>query len=602
MTFPGIGRAVQVGGSLGGGDFTNRTTDWSTYDGTEDTAWQQWQDESSTSIDSTHDVTASKGSSLSHSKTRAFLAINKGTTQYLGYVKLDKADADSCQIVLNGGYAMGDINIAGKIASTVVTTGIEDNGCLVAFQESLDTITDGGKITDLNPFSDGSTDAIQTDQAFKQWSYVVKAPLGHHYSSYNGNFWPEASDSYEDKLATPANAHTHYIFFAQSMKGEYQTISMSRLPIMAVWRADDINDLVTSPSSALELFTDINQAYSGSGSYQDQFTKDEWVPGRTSNFQTRQQISYTDEGGTINRYYNDRYGAHFDFVIDSPGTPQFNTDVMPFRRYTLMSDVSRRGGVITQADPANDIKQHTLWFIEDAGAGAKGVATDQYPYFDFRWWNNAGWEGSNNTAANYGINLLLNKPDDINRTVEQNNKLQMIKIQDSIIALYGDVTGATDQMGVPYIYGMTGNPNPLVSSTYNQPGKSDKTLVEDRLDWYNTSTNLKTTDTGISDIAVTVSDTNSSDSTNTAYEPDSIKMSALTGDYFAVVWRKSTTAYISVFEVNHQTSDQPTFTRHADSVNLGTVPEGNISITPMGDGVALLTCGNYYRIIKTDTI
>ena len=90
MTFPGAGRAIQTGGSLGGGDETNRTLDWSTYDATEDSAWQQWQDESSTLLDSTHDVTASKGSSLSHSKTRSFLAINKGTTQYLGYVKFDK--------------------------------------------------------------------------------------------------------------------------------------------------------------------------------------------------------------------------------------------------------------------------------------------------------------------------------------------------------------------------------------------------------------------------------------------------------------------------------------------------------------------------------
>ena len=423
MTFPGAGRAVWIGGSTGGEvDATNRTTAWSTYDGTEDTAWQQWQDESSTSIDATHDVTASKGSSLSHSKTRAFLAINKGTTQYLGYVKLDKADADSCQIVLNGGYAMGDINIAGKIASTVVTTGIEDNGCLVAFQELFDSVTDGGKITDLNPFSDGSTDAIQTDQAFKQWSYVVKAPLGHHYTSYNGNFWTNASDAGGGNLAVPANAHTHYIFFAQSMKGEYQTETMNRLPIMAVWRADDINDLVTSPSSALELFTDINQAYSG-GDYLDQFTKDEWVPGRTSTFQFRQELTYNSQN-----YYNDRYGAHFDFIIDKPGTPTFNTDYMPFRRYTLMSDVSRRGSVIDQADPANDVKQHTLWFIEDAGAGAKGVATDQFPYYDFSWTNNAGWGPSTNTEANYGQNLLLNKPDDINRTGEQNNKLQMIKI------------------------------------------------------------------------------------------------------------------------------------------------------------------------------
>lgn len=596
MTFPGVGRAVQTGGSLGGGDNTNRTNNWSTYDATEDSAWQQWQDESSTLLDSTHDVTASKGSSLSHTKTRSFLAINKGTTQYLGYVKFDKADADSLQIVLNGGYAMGDINIAGKIQTTVVTTGIEDNGCLVAFQESLDSVTDGGKISDLNHFSDGSTDAIQTDQAFKQWSYVVRAPLGHHYSSYQGNNWPNASNAGGGKLAVPANAHTHYIFFAQSMRASHQ-LTYNRVPLMNVWRADDINALISSPSSALELFTDTND--SNSGNSQGHYTyRDDYVVGRNNWMQVRSELSYSGAN-----YYNDRYGAHFDFLIDDTSpTLNFNTDTVPFRRYTLASDVTRRGSVVNQADPANDIKHHTVWFLEDWGAAAKGIATDTYPYYDFYWGNSQDWEGSNNTDANYGVNLLLNRPDDVNRAVEQNNKLQMIKIEDSIIALYGDVTGATDQMGVPYIYGMTGNPNPLTSDTYNQNGASDKTLVEDRMAWFNVATNFQTTDTGISDIAVTVSDTNSSDSTNTAYEPDSIKMAQLEGNYFAVVWRKSTTAYISVFEVNHQTSDQPTFTRHANSVNLGTVPTGNISITPMGTGVALLTCGNYYRIIKTDTI
>lgn len=366
---------------------------------------------------------------------------------------------------------------------------------------------------------------------------------------------------------------------------------------MNVWRADDINALLSSPSSALELFTDINDSYSGDSGAQYTY-KDQYVVGRNNWMSHTSQL--THNGANVGA--NGRYGAHFDFLIDDTSpTLVYNTDTVPFRRYTLASDVTRRGSNLSSIS-ANAIKHHTVWFIEDVGAAAKGIATDQYPYYDFQWTNNAGWEGSNNTDANYGVNVLLNKPDDVNRAVEQNNKIQMIKIADSIIALYGDVTGATDQMGVPYIYGMTGNPNPLTSQTYNTNGASDKTLVEDRLAWYNSQTNFKNTDTGISDIAVTVSDTNSSDSTNTAYEPDSIKMAQLEGNYFAVVWRKSTTAYISVFEVNHQTSDQPTFTRHANSVNLGTVPEGNISITPMGTGVALLTCGNYYRIIKTDTI
>jgi hypothetical protein len=425
---------------------------------------------------------------------------------------------------------------------------------------------------------------------------VVRAPLGYHYSSYNGNWWPQATTyTGGGKGAVPANAHTHYIFFAQAMKGEHAGGSKQRVPMMGVWRTDDINDLLTGPSSALTLFTDINDGNSGDSNF-DEYIRDDFVVGRTTWLQPQQELTHS--GANVG--FNGRYGAHFDFLIDSPGTPTYNTDYMPFRRYTLASDVTRRGDNNNSLS-ANANKHHTVWFIEDAGAGARDIATNEFPYYDFRWTNNAGWDTTTNDTG-FGINLLLNKPDDLNRTVEQNNKLQMIKIADSIIALYGDVTGATDQVGVPYIYGMTANPNPLTSSTYDSNGASDKTLVEDRASWYSNSNNLTTTDTGISDIAVTVSDTNSSDSTNTAYEPDSIKMAALAGNYFAVVWRKSTTAYISVFEVNHQTSDQPTFTRHADSVNLGTVPEGNISITPMGDGVALLTCGNYYRIIKTDTI
>jgi len=69
-----------------------------------------------------------------------------------------------------------------------------------------------------------------------------------------------------------------------------------------------------------------------------------------------------------------------------------------------------------------------------------------------------------------------------------------------------------------------------------------------------------------------------------------------------VVWRKSTTAYISTFSVSSSTSTPPTITRTNDAINLGTVPAGNISGVRFGDGVAMITCGNYYRIIKTDTV
>ena len=112
-----------------------------------------------------------------------------------------------------------------------------------------------------------------------------------------------------------------------------------------------------------------------------------------------------------------------------------------------------------------------------------------------------------------------------------------------------------------------------------------------------------TSDNTHSTNAKIISTTNSSDSTNTSFDPEALCLGDLHGNYFGVAWRQGTTAYVSVFEIQEQTSDMPVLTRVADSINLGTVPNaGRMALSKLGNGVAVLTCGNYYKIIKTDTI
>jgi hypothetical protein len=99
-----------------------------------------------------------------------------------------------------------------------------------------------------------------------------------------------------------------------------------------------------------------------------------------------------------------------------------------------------------------------------------------------------------------------------------------------------------------------------------------------------------------------VSATNGSDSSSTAFDPEAAVLFKLNGSFFAVLWRQSTTAYISILEASAQTSSPCQITRRVDTINLGTVPEGDLAGLHIGSGVALITCGNKYRFIKTDTV
>ena len=74
----------------------------------------------------------------------------------------------------------------------------------------------------------------------------------------------------------------------------------------------------------------------------------------------------------------------------------------------------------------------------------------------------------------------------------------------------------------------------------------------------------------------------------------------------AVAWTTSTNVYASIFKIVPQSSAAPTISRIADTINLGTIPAASgtkhLSGMRINKGVGVITCGNYYRIIKTDTI
>ena len=100
-----------------------------------------------------------------------------------------------------------------------------------------------------------------------------------------------------------------------------------------------------------------------------------------------------------------------------------------------------------------------------------------------------------------------------------------------------------------------------------------------------------------------VSSTTTSDSSNTGFDAEDVCIGDLHENNFGIAWRHVSSAYISIFTLAEQTSDMPVLTRVADSINLGTVPNaGRMALSKLGNGVAVLTCGNYYRIIKTNAV
>ena len=181
-------------------------------------------------------------------------------------------------------------------------------------------------------------------------------------------------------------------------------------------------------------------------------------------------------------------------------------------------------------------------------------------------------------------------------------KMKAIQIGDHYIGLYGDCASVTD-IGNLYLTACSGNPDQNTNNNFNNAtliyADSDSTGSAQAFG----SAGGQTTPASNN---IQVSTVNGSDSSSTAYDPANTALFALEEDYFAVAWTNSTNVYASIFKIVPQSSAAPTISRIADTIDLGTIPASSGTKTLSGmrinKGVAVLTCGNYYRIIKTDAI
>jgi hypothetical protein len=528
MVFPGIGRQAWVSGSMGGG--TGRTPDWNTYDGTEDTAWQQWIDETSTALGSTYQVINGAKNSYRLSGDSCSMGIDVDGVTRLGIWQLDMPDASSAQIT----FCDGEHNLGiGKILLFKAGTyhafiSSEDGGSMVVYDGNYDA---GNKITGLS--------SIDSSRDWDATIDILKFPRGLSY--YAGN-----------TFVAPVNAV--YVTFVYNSTGSYDNLQMNQ------WIWNNFNDAITSPSTPAN--------FGGADKWNDH-PKDIYN-NATETSATRMFPLITHLSEHYESDFKKAGSTTSPFPDNARNTNKFMISLLKYNTDNTETEM------IMMPDLINNYA-----YQGNGGYGGNSIGTDVGSVSgyrsnnDFRFYKSTG-----RPIANLS-----------------NNIARLIKKDNTCLFLYGTETGTKG--GTMYITGAT-NTNEIMNEqveffnggTVQYPAFANGSVAEmirfDETSTANTHSNN----------AILVSNTPASDSTNTGFDPDNVAMADLESSYFAVAWRKSTTAYISIFSLSEQTSDVPTVTRVVDTVSLGTVPEGKIAIVKIGTGVALITCGNYYKFIK----
>ena len=548
MTFPGAGRAVLIGGSLGGG--TGRTTDWSTYDGTNDTAWQQWVDDTSTALGTTYQpIKGFKNTALASSGSVFFGVDNNGTQSIAKFVP-DTIDATA------GHFTLGSFHDLGTNKVQMLDNGVNmllvsatDSGSIVVFNTELD---DSGKVSGL-----------QTDLVDNNWDAVLvntttsSGGTGNTYD-YTAGWWHSPADLIMwSQVSGSGNRHGYG--WALWLKGTYTnqgTNSSGR---------DGINELLTTPSQS-PYYT--QNSISGNNNYGDLIDNngyDVHVPHihhMRSHFEADTNRPSDGNDKMFSARQTDRF-FQSNKMYESSGTHHDATETVNSFKMMLFDHYAYQGA---------------------GGFGGNGGNTNLHSENTYR----------SNSDVKY-FKVTGRSTNNFNT----DNEASMVKGK-SMIQVYNDESGTLG--GNIYVTAITDTTETASSqifsgnSTYPNSHQDGGVAEMFRFDEV-TSDNTHSTNAKI------ISTTNASDSTNTSYDPEAVCLGDLHGDYFGVAWRQGTTAYVSIFEIQEQTSDMPVLTRVADSINLGTVPNaGRMSLGRLGSGVAVLTCGNYYRIIKTDTI
>lgn len=564
MAFPGVGRAALIAGSSGG--TPARQQDWSTYDGTEDTAWQQWVDDTSTALGSSYDVSYTENNSIPAGQN-GYLAITNGSQEFLGYYAGDSNDPTSIQIKLNGGYSMERPEIR-NWGGSVLMTSTADNGSLVLFKDS--GTTDTGKITGLFSFQPTHT----------RHSVVAE-------------YW-EMPGIVDQEYGDADKAYS-LIVMARNPNSDYYSMNSgsgtgTNQPVWTHKVIEDINTLYSTPSTALTSLE--RSSYGG-------------ITGETYESGYFPLYSYGNIGGDPN------FDGSFYNNVQADGTAHnLSAESMPRILYTGDSNFRWMRHPTFNLAPNNAVDWRgtfinwTPYHITDGstqGGNQGGVMWNiTFPnhIWNLRHPTNTGDQFYLDRPFSAGADgeyndLSVQNPDRIqyqggtNRSETQlgDDLVQAIELEAGVwVGLYGDGNG-------------TKGGNLYVNSVGRTQEDLDANWTYRISPEYIVAEDITTPDTHASN-SEAVSTVNGSDSTSTAFDPDRAHLFNIENGYFGVLWRKSTTAYLSIFSYSTQTSAPVSLTREIDAFDLGTVPEGNISATYINRGMVLITCGNYYKIIK----
>lgn len=574
MTFPGAGRAVWIGGSSSGG--TGRTNDWSTYDGTEDSAWQQWVDDTSTAISSSTDVTATPMNAHGLGGGKGALVLTDGSVNKVALFIADTDDATAGQFKIYGSHA--NTGTMRGYGTTILLTGTDDNGSLVTYQQQGDELVGGSKISGLYKFySYDSTWSPPHEGVAVTLS--ERFPYTGDYNTYSGGQYAEGSNNW------PASAKTNYLQVWAINPDDRGNIPNRNQQFFTPYRIANTQDLIDSPSSAL-LERDGNVKGDTSPNYIEANNK------MNTHFEGSGSVlwntTYGGDGNTYQTHNKDNFLIPFTRTV---GDPQYTTS--PAGIHTVAFTYASTSNGWSDSEGFNPTARvfkfnwthHRFAHLEDQ------TSTAEFYHI-----------GGDNADNNYGQYRTGYNTGRDAAEAKIRAKMKAIQIGDHYIGLYGDCASVTD-IGNLYLTACSGNPAQNTNGNFNNAtliyADSDSSGSAQAFGSHNGQTTPASNN-------IQVSTVNGSDSSSTAYDPANTALFALEDDYFGVAWTTSTNVYASIFKIVPGSSAAPTISRIADTINLGTIPAGSgtkrLSGMRINKGVGVITCGNYYRIIKTDTI
>jgi len=572
MVFPGIGRQSWVSGSLGGG--TGRTPDWNTYDGTEDTAWQQWVDETSTALSNSYSVSKTEKNHIRGGGTKSYVAITDGTNEYLGVTTADTADATSMQIDLIGPFAMDrpEINILDNI---IMMSSLEDDGSFVFFK-------DAGGITHTGKMSGYVTWTGKPSSNERHGSVFFRS----HMPDYNIGSAPGYSFSTQAALG--------YVIGIVGRKTNTFTSTDSRIdaavggyvdaPMANIYGVRTMDTVFSTPSTGLTNLM-INSGIELENNSQLYLPFVRWH----ENYPNVVQGDNTLETGNTDAYIcrplptgddNRDFNQFADHDFNGGSTVLLN-----FRQFT-----STDGSTLGTNSPAQiwDIDART-YHLNNSLTGWRWTNFND-PYYKDQDPVSGGTVDPIIPTVN-GDRVIFRDGASRTKTQMGQDLTQAIRLGEAQtwVGMYPDCSGSVG--GNLYLT--------AVARTQENVKTNAKTARQME---YIVCDDITTADTHASN-SIAVSVINGSDSTSTAFDVDDAVLFNLQGNYFAVLWHKSGELYISIFKANAQTSAMVDIDRVVDAQSLGTVPADSgsaktLSGCILGSGVALVTCGNYYKFIK----